>query len=165
MKLCLRDAFASSSFNKTYNYRFSKEDLGDLPAQLISNAVEVEITVEGQNGFVTCKMKIEGTFSVLCGRCAKPFELNFSSVTNKPVLRDDGVCDEDAVYLNSAMCFDLNDEVFARLCFEFPMAPLCKPDCKGLCPVCGCDLNANSCSCDTKTVDPRLAVLKNLFDK
>ncbi len=165
MKLCLRDAFASPSFNKTYNYRFSKDDLGELPAPLVSNAIEAEVTAEGQNGYVTCEIKIEGTFNVLCSRCAKSFDLNFVSVTKKPVLRDDGVCDEDAVYLNSAMCFDLNDEVFARLCFEFPMAPLCSEDCKGLCPVCGCDLNAESCSCDTKTVDPRLAVLKNLFDK
>ena len=153
MKLCLRDAFASSSFNKIYTYRFSEDELGTLPAPIVSDAVYAEVTVEGQNGYVTCEIKIEGKFSVLCGRCAKVFELDFVSTTKKPVLRDDGVCDEDAVYLNSAMCFDIT------------MAPLCKEDCKGLCPVCGCDLNTESCSCDTKTVDPRLAVLKNLFDK
>ncbi len=165
MKLCLRDAFASASFNKTYTYRLLKDDLEQLPAPLVSDAVDVEVFIEGQSGYVTCQMTISATFSVLCSRCAKEFEFKFNSCTTKPVLRDDGVCEDDAVYLNAGMCFDLNDEVFTRICFEFPMAPLCKTDCKGLCPVCGCDLNTNSCSCDTTTVDPRLAVLKNLFDK
>ncbi len=165
MKLCLKDAFASQSFNKTYNYRLSKDELDVLPAPLVSDTVDVTVTVDSQNGNVTCDMEIVGTFSVLCSRCAKEFDFEFRSQTKKSVLRDDGVCDEDAVYVNSAMCFDVNDEVFTRICFEFPMAPLCSEDCKGLCPVCGCDLNTSSCSCDTKTVDPRLAVLKNLFDK
>ena len=165
MKLCLKDAFASQSFNKSYNYRLSKDELGQLPAPLVSNTVDVVVTVNGVNGQVTCEMEIVATFSVTCARCLKELELEFKSLTTKPVFLDDGVCEEDAVYVNQAMCFDINDEVFTRICFEFPMAPLCKEDCKGLCPVCGCDLNTSSCSCDTKTVDPRLAVLKNLFDK
>lgn len=165
MKLCLKDAFASQSFNKIYSYSLSRDELENLPAPLVSDTVEVTVTVEGESGKITCQMDIRATFAVSCGRCAKEFELDFVSNTKKPVLQDDGVCDEDAVYVNNAMCFDVNDEVFTRICFEFPMAPLCSEDCKGLCPVCGCDLNTSSCSCDTKTVDPRLAVLKTLFDK
>ena len=165
MKLCLKDAFASQSFNKTYNYSLSKAELQNLPAPLVSDVVQVNVTVNGKNGNVTCQMEIIGTFSVVCGRCTEEFYLQFNSNTTKPVLRDDGICEEDAVYVNNAMCFDVNDEVFTRICFEFPMVPLCSDDCKGLCPVCGCNLNTNSCSCDTKTVDPRLAVFKNLFDK
>lgn len=46
--------------------------------------------------------------------------------------------------------------------FSLPMKPLCREDCRGLCPECGKDLNAGDCACDKRTRDPRLEVLKNL---
>lgn len=44
-----------------------------------------------------------------------------------------------------------------------PMKPLCDPDCKGLCPHCGVNLNRESCTCEKTQVDPRLASLKELL--
>lgn len=42
--------------------------------------------------------------------------------------------------------------------------PLCRPDCQGLCPVCGQDLNIRDCGCDRRREsDPRLKVLKELL--
>jgi uncharacterized protein len=43
-----------------------------------------------------------------------------------------------------------------------PLKPLCKPDCKGLCPVCGGNLNEKSCKHDDEVLDERLAILKSL---
>ena len=51
----------------------------------------------------------------------------------------------------------LRDELLAGQ----PMKNLCKADCKGLCPVCGANLNDGECDCDKVIVDPRLAALKN----
>ena len=45
---------------------------------------------------------------------------------------------------------------------ELPLAPLCGPDCAGLCPVCGRDSNDDPCSCDQTTPDPRWAALSQL---
>jgi uncharacterized protein len=42
-----------------------------------------------------------------------------------------------------------------------PFAPLCREDCKGLCPQCGIDRNTGTCNCE-KPIDPRLAALKGL---
>jgi len=44
-----------------------------------------------------------------------------------------------------------------------PMKPLCRPDCKGLCPQCGANLNLESCTCESVKIDPRLALLKDLL--
>jgi uncharacterized protein len=44
-----------------------------------------------------------------------------------------------------------------------PMKPLCRADCKGLCPQCGATLNLESCTCEAEKVDPRLAFLKDLL--
>ncbi len=47
---------------------------------------------------------------------------------------------------------------------DTPMGILCKPDCAGLCPNCGENLNEGPCKCEPDTVDPRLAALKTLKD-
>jgi uncharacterized protein len=47
---------------------------------------------------------------------------------------------------------------------EIPISPLCYPDCKGLCPICGNNLNESTCNHDDETGDPRLASLKALLE-
>lgn len=50
------------------------------------------------------------------------------------------------------------------LLLEMPISPLCRPDCKGLCPVCGENLNENPHTHDDDPGDPRLEGLKKLID-
>lgn len=45
---------------------------------------------------------------------------------------------------------------------ELPVAPLCRPDCKGLCPSCGANLNEAECGCKVDVTDPRWAALDQL---
>jgi uncharacterized protein len=51
-----------------------------------------------------------------------------------------------------------------QLQLNIPMKPLCRPDCAGLCPTCGADLNQTRCAC-AKSVDPRWAGLAVLRDR
>jgi uncharacterized protein len=46
-----------------------------------------------------------------------------------------------------------------QLQLNIPMKPLCRPDCLGLCPQCGADLNAGACPCPERAADPRWAAL------
>jgi uncharacterized protein len=48
---------------------------------------------------------------------------------------------------------------------EIPISPLCQPDCKGLCPICGNNLNEGDCNHEDESGDPRLASLKRLLDQ
>ena len=52
-----------------------------------------------------------------------------------------------------------------RVQMALPMKPLCKPDCRGLCPACGKDLNLGACACARETIDPRWEALKALKEK
>ncbi len=52
-----------------------------------------------------------------------------------------------------------------RVQMALPMKPLCKPDCRGLCPTCGKDKNLGACACTTETIDPRWEALKALKEK
>ena len=60
---------------------------------------------------------------------------------------------------------DLDEEIREELLLSFPMRFLCREDCPGLCPKCGKPLSQGDCGCPTTEPDPRLAVLKKLFDK
>jgi uncharacterized protein len=45
------------------------------------------------------------------------------------------------------------------------MKPLCRPDCAGLCPECGANLNLTRCGCEHRWIDPRMAALQELLPK
>jgi uncharacterized protein len=51
---------------------------------------------------------------------------------------------------------DLADALSCALIMETPYVVLCKPDCKGLCPTCGANLNDGPCGCEAKAKDDRL---------
>ncbi|ABP67408.1 protein of unknown function DUF177 [Caldicellulosiruptor saccharolyticus DSM 8903] len=99
-----------------------------------------------------------------CYRCTEdafievdvPF---YEEYSNKVEVRDDDVIQ----FENEVIEFDEN--VIATIVLYLPMKYLCKEDCKGLCPICGTNLNFNSCSCEKNEIDPRLSVLKTLINE
>lgn len=60
---------------------------------------------------------------------------------------------------------DLTPVLREYMLLEIPFNPLCRPDCKGLCPVCGANQNETTCHHEDEPVDPRLAALKDLLDQ
>ena len=57
---------------------------------------------------------------------------------------------------------DLGAMIREHILLEAPLAPLCRPDCAGLCPTCGIDLNTATCDCVVVAVDPRWEALSEL---
>ena len=57
---------------------------------------------------------------------------------------------------------DLAPMVREEVLLAVPDGPLCRPDCPGLCPICGADLAEGPCGCDTTERDERWAVLDQL---
>jgi uncharacterized protein len=57
---------------------------------------------------------------------------------------------------------DLGQLMREQFYLALPMKPLCGEDCRGLCPICGTNLNRETCDCKRQWDDPRLAVLKTL---
>lgn len=49
-----------------------------------------------------------------------------------------------------------------RIQMAIPMKPLCREDCRGLCPRCGQDRNLTACGCVVETGDPRWEALRVL---
>ena len=101
-----------------------------------------------------------------CDRCTcdvtEEYELHVDEVfpiTDEAVSTDP---DEDGQW------FDGNELLIDRMVADelllvLPPKVLCKDDCRGLCPVCGMDLNHGSCDCDRSVLDPRMAKILDVF--
>jgi uncharacterized protein len=66
---------------------------------------------------------------------------------------------EEEVYPLLGDTLDLLPLARDAVLLNLPQAPLCRPDCAGLCPTCGADLNVGSCDCPPSITDPRWAAL------
>ncbi len=70
--------------------------------------------------------------------------------------------DEDGQWLDGNELL-IDRMVADELLLVLPPKVLCKDDCRGLCPVCGTDLNHGSCDCDRSVLDPRMAKILDVF--
>lgn len=60
---------------------------------------------------------------------------------------------------------DIQRLIEDNIIMNVPLKPLCNESCKGLCPICGTNLNKSNCTCDNQVIDPRLEKLKNFFNR
>lgn len=120
-----------------------------------------------------CQGEVSSQVRVQCSRCAREIELDLEGVTDFIIrthsaddLDESGATDdEDYVYAHSTTdVADVTDMVRQALMLALPMKPLCREDCKGLCPVCRANLNERTCSCVKKRSDPRWDGLRNLLN-
>lgn len=117
--------------------------------------VDAEYRFDGEG--LTVEGDLKAKTEVICSRCLKPFmypvEFEFMEYYAKDPQQDEGVY----AYTGDIITLDtmLQDNVIMNL----PMRFLCKESCKGLCTVCGKNLNEGKCGCETKEIDSRLAGL------
>ena len=81
----------------------------------------------------------------VCALCAKPFDEPFSFSFEERFVKDPDP--DDDRYPMGHEEQDITRPVLDNLFLNLPLQSLCRPDCKGLCPVCGCDLNLVQCGC------------------
>lgn len=112
---------------------------------------------------------IKGAIVVPCNRCAEDATVLIDSEFNEyeEIPEEDAnakVGDHDGyiVYDRHAPMLDLAAVAWEQFMLAQPSMPLCRDDCKGLCPKCGCNLNHGECGCKKDTVDPRMAPLAGL---
>ena len=70
--------------------------------------------------------------------------------------------DQDEYLIAREKMLELDEPLTEAVILEFPMKNLCREDCKGLCPVCGCDLNLMQCSCSRTVKNANFASLEEL---
>lgn len=116
---------------------------------------------------------VAGMMTVPCSRCVESsrhdFEVEIQVMFLSPGSSDSqedpevvGLEDEPDMYVHDGNKLDLAPAVYDQVVLAFPVQPLCRPDCGGLCQVCGGNLNESKCGCRPESGDQRFALLKNL---
>ena len=123
--------------------------------------VKMEGNLTNVDEVLLLEAKGQTTLSIPCGRCLTPVKVEVQFVLNEK-FRHAGEINEE-IETFSGDTIELDDLVKRSIVANIPMKVLCTEDCKGLCPVCGQNLNEKECGCDTTELDPRFASLRALF--
>ena len=126
------------------------------------STIDVDLTVESLTDGVVVNGSIRAAFQGECRRCLRPLE-GFIDVEVHELYQVQ-VTDPDAFPIEGDQ-INLVPMVRETVLLELPEAPVCRPDCAGLCPQCGIDLNTGTCDCVSESIDPRWAVLDSLRDE
>lgn len=112
----------------------------DLETELVkfNGPVRVKAMVEKITNAVTVHLTAEALMRSSCSRCLEDFEIDFRKDINLsyPVSKDE-------------LSIDLDPDIREEIIIDYPMKPLCRNDCKGLCQKCGKNLNEGGCTCGT----------------
>lgn len=117
------------------------------------------------------KARMEGktdiSFQAVCDRCLEDVEVTLPIAFDRVVYAPDHVEAEDADTAPFMEGYQLDVETLMHheILENWPAKILCREDCKGVCPVCGKNLNYGECGCDTFVPDPRMAVIKDIFER
>ncbi len=151
----------------------------EIPEQLsvsgyVNKDVEIDAHIVKNADAIFIDGSIEAELKMECSRCLKEFSVTINpqfSVNYLPVLEGSN---EEEFELNKADMeigfykgdtFKLDDLIKEQIVLSIPLQPLCSLSCKGICPVCGQNLNIKGCNCEQENIKPQFAALKNLLKK
>ncbi len=135
--------------------------------------VGVELRVQPVGHEVLLTGSVRATLVYTCDRCldeaVQEVDAQVTLVLGPPRASDlieEGDVDipeEDVDYVPiTGPEVELDDLIVEQLVLAVPMVKLCRPDCKGLCPGCGVNLNHEACTCQAVPVDPRWEALTKI---
>ena len=102
-------------------------------------------------------------YSAACDRCAEIATRHFSlPIRHRLIQQLNGEYNDEYIELGSTS-LDLDALIWEDVVLSLPTIWLCRPECKGLCQICGADLNKGDCGCK-KPGDPRFDILESLLD-
>lgn len=149
------------------------ESLG-LAAEMhrFEQPVQVQISVQKSDDEVVLSGRVHTHVISTCVRCLEEFDVGIDEalrrvaniVPDKQVQEDTG--DPDFVFLPMSLpVWDLDDAVREVILIALSENPLCREDCKGLCPQCGANLNRETCRCERREHRGALSQLSELLER
>lgn len=150
---------------------------------------QLQTSFQGENIVVTCKEPFDVTLHHVekdivsisfetqidvvrtCSRCLEDVKCSYElsvfrniNVANKEAYIEDASEADEISYIEDCN-LDVDMLVLDELYTVLPMNVICKEDCKGICKVCGTNLNESTCNCDQTVPDPRMAVFSDIFNQ
>lgn len=176
----LKDSPTSLHFDEDRRFREALEEAIPELAAALSAPVAVDLRAHCMGLDLYLEGRVTSEFSLECGRCLERYRAPLSEAfrlvlspagTRLPAepeaaeaLARNGMCLDDAIETGWYQGHEIELGGFLRelLLLALPVQPVCREECKGLCPRCGADRNAGSCDCDTSRSNKPFAALEKL---
>ncbi len=152
----------SIGYSRTFDF--------DLPAVQVSEDLDVSHmqgdlrltrTAQGLYGLG----RLQATTPLECVRCLTPFDQEINARINDLFVYPPGGTSEPLLAIPETAILDLGPLLREYYLLDVPLQPVCRLDCKGLCPECGNNLNETTCTHPASDVDPRPAGLQSLLSR
>jgi uncharacterized protein len=161
----VRDLVGQPGTSKDVTIRGTLDGLGTEVASLREDAPVVgdlllESVVEG----ILVSGRVSGEMHLRCARCLTEFDAPVAVEVSELFLAEPDE-EMDTYPLDPEGSLEPEQMVRDAIGVELPFSPLCRPDCQGLCPVCGGDRNLGECPGDHPSTDPRWAELEKLLEQ
>jgi uncharacterized protein len=138
-------------------------ELGLADARFVpDDVIDVHLRLESLTDGIVVIGQIDVPWHGACRRCLRD-------------LAEVATCQVDELYqtvVTNPEAFEIVDNQLNLLpmvreiaLLDAPSAPLCRPDCRGLCPICGVDLNETTCDCVAPAMESQWAVLDQLKEQ
>ncbi|MDO4571788.1 MAG: DUF177 domain-containing protein [Clostridia bacterium] len=150
------------SFAFEWSHRPAQQSFGGRVVRF-----EAPLHVKGSyvfdGGAFTVEARADTVLASVCGRCGQPFSEPFAFSMTERFVREDAEDGETYPYAGDRL--DLSQAIMDNLFLNLPIVSLCRPDCRGLCPVCGGDRNSRPCACDSRAAENPFSALSGLKDE
>ncbi len=118
------------------------------------------------------KIKVEGeaklSLLIPCNRCLEDvknwFELKFEKDLDFNQDSEERIKELDETNYITEYNLDVDLLIYDEILIDFPMKVLCDENCKGFCKVCGTSLNVRNCDCQNAGSDPRMSIIRDIFN-
>lgn len=160
----LKSVFQNEGEEKQVNYKLDIADIDIDGVFPFRTPIDVTATAKNRASLVSLSIRVCFSYSRSCDRCSTDFTREMDMLFEHKLaqtLVDDG---NDDYIETPDFKLELDDIVISDILLSLPQKNLCKDDCKGLCQICGKNLNEGDCSCDKREIDPRLEMLKQFMD-
>ncbi|MFW6280919.1 MAG: YceD family protein [Halanaerobium sp.] len=122
----------------------------------INDAVNLNLDIYNTQDSYLIEGTIKAVLVLTCSRCLEKYESPTKIDISEEISKSD-MEDQDELFI---------DEIIVdNIILSLPIKTLCSETCKGLCPICGQNLNKGDCDCEVDNIDPRLQKLKDFYDK
>lgn len=146
MKINLKQIFSIVGESKSFEGEIDSDELGHVKGHDFSTPVRLSGRIFNRAGVVYLEYTAAFQLRHSCDRCLKEFLRDYEYSFDHIVVPSINGENDDYIVADGES-IDLNEIALTDLLLQLPTKNLCKDDCKGLCMVCGQDLNLGECDC------------------
>jgi uncharacterized protein len=115
--------------------------------------------IKNENGDILVDGEVDFEYEVECHRCGEPVSKTMNFKISELFSADP----HEEKYLLKGEILELEDMIIDNIRLNLPVKFLCNSDCKGVCAICGNNLNISECNCSKKNIDSKFSVLSDLL--